>query len=186
MERLKRVGTLPLLSSSEIEGSRLGLGFEKLDRGVFDPERAYDKVAAVGAKWARLQSGWARCERVEGKYDFTWLDEIVDNLLARKITPWLCLCYGNPVYTELAKPTFGAVGCIPTGSRRELAAWERYVRETVEHFRGRITHYEIWNEPDCFYAWRHADGEEKTHERHLRNAIEYGEFAILTSRAVKV
>ena len=73
MERLKKIGTLPTISSQELEHSRLGIGFEKLDRAVFDPEKAYDKVAAAGAKWARIQSGWARCERSR---DFTaiWED----------------------------------------------------------------------------------------------------------------
>ena len=47
MERLKKTGSLPRLSSKEISSSRLGLGFEKLDRAVFDPTKAYDKVAAA-------------------------------------------------------------------------------------------------------------------------------------------
>lgn len=35
--------------SSQIKSSRLGLGFEKLDRKAFDPEKAYDKVADLGS-----------------------------------------------------------------------------------------------------------------------------------------
>jgi hypothetical protein len=185
MYRLKQVSSLLPKCAADLQCSRLGIGFEKLDRDAFDPEKAYDKLAAVGVKWIRIQSGWAKTEKQEGVYDFLWLDKIVDNLLRRGLEPWICLCYGNPVYTELAKPTFGAVGCIPTGSRRELDAWERYVRATVAHFRDRVEYYEIWNEPDCFYAWRHSEGEARTQERHLENATEYGEFAILTSRAVK-
>ena len=185
MERLNRIGALPRCSSTEITDSRLGLGFEKLDRGVFDPNKAYDKVAAAGAKWARLQSGWARTEKSEGVYDFDWLDSIVDNLLARGVQPWICLCYGNPVYTELAKPVFGAVGCIPTSTEREMEAWLTYVKATVEHFKERVTYFEIWNEPDCFYAWRHCENEARTPEQHLINAREYGEFAIKTSIAIK-
>jgi len=185
MERLKKIGRLPRLSSKEISASRLGLGFEKLDRAVFDPERAYDKVAAAGAKWARLQSGWARCEREEGVYDFAWLDKIVDNLVSRGVEPWICLCYGNPVYTELAVPVFGAVGCPPISTEREMNAWLAYVRATVAHFSDRVRYFEIWNEPDCFYSWRHAEGEARTPEQHLINAREYGEFAIKTSVAIK-
>lgn len=185
MERLKKIGALPVLSSQEISASRLGLGFEKLDRAVFDPERAYDKVAAAGAKWARIQSGWARCERAEGVYDFAWLDDIVDNLVSRGIEPWMCLCYGNPVYTPLAVPVFGAVGCLPVSTEREMNAWLAYVGATVEHFKDRIRYFEIWNEPDCFYSWRHSEGEARTPEQHLINAREYGELAIKTSQAIK-
>lgn len=185
MERLKKIGTLPRLSSQEITTSRLGLGFEKLDRAVFDPNMAYDKVAAAGAKLARLQSGWARTEKSEGVYDFAWLDEIVDNFLSRGIEPWICLCYGNPVYTEAAKGSFGAVGYVPTSTEREMSAWISYVKATVEHYKDRVKYFEIWNEPDCFYAWHHTDGEPKTREQRLENGKEYGKFAIATSVAIK-
>ena len=85
MERLIRCGKVKVKSASEIPFSRVGIGFEKLDRKVFDPEKAYDKVAALGVKWARLQTGWARCEREKGKYDFAWLDDLVENFLRRSV-----------------------------------------------------------------------------------------------------
>ena len=113
MERLKRVGTIEPRCSANIKGSRLGIGMEKLDRDAFDPEKVYDKVAALGVKWVRIQSGWQKTERKEGVYDFAWLDSQVDNLLARGLEPWLCLCYGNEVYDELAKEYFGAVAVLP-------------------------------------------------------------------------
>ena len=43
-----------------MEFSRLGIGFEKLDRAVFDPEKAYDPVAASGVKWVRIPSSRQR------------------------------------------------------------------------------------------------------------------------------
>ena len=182
MERLQYVGKLPLFASNEIPFSRLGIGFEKLDRDVFDPEKAYDKVAKIGVKKIRIQSGWARTEKQPGVYDFAWLDSIVDNLLRRGLEPWICLCYGNPVYTELAKPVFGAVGCPPISTERETSAWLAYVRATVAHFKGRVSLFEIWNEPDCNYSWRHCEDEVIDH---LRNATEYGEFACKTAIAIK-
>ena len=95
MQRLTRIGKIRAKNSAEIGCSRIGIGFEKLDRDVFDPEKAYDKLAAAGVKWARIQSGWAKTERERGVYDFAWLDSIVDNLLCRGVRPWICLCYGN-------------------------------------------------------------------------------------------
>ena len=111
MERLIFEGKLPVVSADKIPFSRLGIGFEKLDRDTFDPNKAYDKLAAIGVKQVRIQSGWARCEKEKGVYDFGWLDAIVDNIRSRGMEPWLDLCYGNPLYTDLAKPIFGAVGC---------------------------------------------------------------------------
>ncbi len=175
MDRLRKVGTVKPRSSSEIRRSRLGIGFEKLDRDVFDPEKAYDKVAATGVKWIRLQSGWARTEKQRGVYDFRWLDGIVDNLIGRGLTPWLCLCYGNGLYDEEAAKVFGAVGCPPVRTAEQKKAWHNYVKATAEHYRGRITHYEVWNEPDDgTWMWRPA-----------QNGIEVGEFTIATAKAVR-
>ena len=182
MERLHFVDRLPVAGAKDIPFSRIGIGFEKLDRNVFDPEKAYDKVAAIGVKKIRIQSGWARTEQAEGVYDFAWLDRITDNLLARGLEPWICLCYGNPLYTDLAKPVFGAVGCPPIATEKEMVAWLAYVKATVTHFKGRVSIFEIWNEPDCNYSWRHCENETVDH---LRNADEYGAFALATAKAIK-
>ena len=62
MERLIQIGTVKRKTAADVTDTRLGIGFEKLDRAVFDPEKAYDKIAAIGVKWTRIQSGWARTE----------------------------------------------------------------------------------------------------------------------------
>jgi len=182
MERLIFKEKFPVLGAEDIAFSRVGIGFEKLDRDVFEPEKAYDKVSRIGVKKIRIQSGWAKTEKQEGVYDFTWIDKIVDNLLRRGLEPWICLCYGNPVYTELAKPVFGAVGCPPISTEREMNAWLAYVKATVSHFKGRVSIFEIWNEPDCPYSWRHSENEVVDH---LKNAEEYGNFALKTAIAIK-
>ena len=156
MDRLIPVGKITPKSALEVKSSQLGIGFEKLDRNVFDPEKAYDKVAALGVKWVRLQSGWQRTEREKGVYDFAWLDDIVDNLIRRGMVPWICLCYGNDLYTEAAKTVFGAVGCPPIFTEEERAAWHNYVKATTEHFKSRVEYYEVWNEPDGQHCWKHG------------------------------
>ena len=87
MERLKRIGKLEPRHSLDVKESPMGLGMEKLDRDAFDPEKVYDKVAALGVKWIRIQSGWQKTEKEEGVYDFAWLDSQVDNLLSRGLPP---------------------------------------------------------------------------------------------------
>ena len=174
MDRLKRTGKIPTYQSSEIKESRLGLGMEKLDRDAFDPEKVYDKVASLGVKWIRIQSGWKKTEQEEGVYDFSWLDSQVDNLLSRGLTPWLCLCYGNPLYDDLAKEYYGAVGCTPIRSDRAYEAWLRYAAETAKHFKGRIEYYEVWNEAEGSWTWRPQP-----------NPLEYTKFCVKTGKAVK-
>ncbi len=174
MERFPIIGTVNPVQSSDIRASSIGLGFEKLDRDVFDPSKAYDKVAAAGVKWARIQSGWARTEKEKGRYDFAWLDDVVDNLLRRGIRPWICLCYGNGLYDENAAKVFGAVGVPPIFTEEQRKAWHDYVVATVSHYRGRVDHYEIWNEPDGCWCWKHGP-----------NGTEYGNFMIATAKAIR-
>ncbi len=171
---LKKVGTVPVIPAKDIHSSFFGIGFEKLDRNVFDPEKAYDKLAEIGVKLVRLQSGWARTEKTPGIYDFAWLDSIVDNLLSRGMQPWICLCYGNALYTPSAEKVFGAVGCPPIATQKEVDAWCRYVSTLTAHFHGRVTMYEVWNEPDGDWCWKHG-----------ANGTEYGEFVKTTAKAIR-
>ena len=173
MENMIEVGKVTPKKSVDIKKSKLGIGFEKLDRNVFDPEKAYDKLALVGVKWVRIQSGWQRTEREKGVYDFAWLDSVVDNLIERGMQPWICLCYGNELYNEEAKAVFGAVGCPPIFNDEQKTAWANYVKAIVSHFDGRVTHWEIWNEADGTHCWKHGV-----------NPVEYGNFSIDTAKAI--
>ena len=173
MERMQKIGKLQPRSAAQVGPSRIGLGFEKLDRKVFEPEKAYDLVAQTGVHYVRIQSGWQRTETEKGKYDFAWLDDIVDQLIARGMEPWIDLCYGNQLYTQRAKEVFGAVGCAPIASEEERLAWESYVKAVVTRYHGKIQWYEIWNEPDGAWCWRpDVDAEA------------YGDFALATAKAI--
>lgn len=174
MERLKKVGKIQPKHSKDIVESRMGLGMEKLDRDAFDPEKVYDKVARLGVKWIRIQSGWQKTEKTKGVYDFAWLDSQVNNLLDRGLKPWLCLCYGNEIYDDFAKKEFGAVGCPPIHTQESYDAWLRYCKEVVLHFKGRIEYYEIWNEPESAWCWKPE-----------ANYVEYAQFAIKTAKVIK-
>ena len=170
----RKTGKITPVDSLHATDMRFGIGMEKLDRDVFDPSKAYDQVSGLGVKRVRLQSGWMRTEKEKGKYDFAWLDEVVDNLIKRGIEPWLCMCYGNPLYTERAKEVFGAVGCPPVETEEEKEAWANYCFATARHFAGRVREYEVWNEPDGQHCWKRGV-----------NGEEYGNFVIATAKAIK-
>lgn len=78
---MKCIGTMVLHASAEIEKSFVCIGFETLDRDMFDAEKCYGPLSQTGIKHARCQTGWIKCEKEKGVYDFEWLDKIVDNLL---------------------------------------------------------------------------------------------------------
>jgi polysaccharide biosynthesis protein PslG len=140
-------------TSKEIASSRISIGFETLDRKMFDPERTYEHLARLGVKWARCQTGWARTETKKGEYDFAWLDSVVDSLLKIGIQPWFNLGYGNTLYTP-GPPHESAVGWAPMNSEEAKQAWVRYVGKIGERYAGRVKHWELWNEPNIPNFWQ--------------------------------
>lgn len=139
-------------------GGKLCLGMECLDRDLWDYERAAEQIGMIGIRRARLQSGWQKTEQTPGVYDFSWLDAIVDSLLANGVKPFLSLSYGNRLYCsnpeEMPDLKNGGLGHFPIITPQERTAWCAYVKAAVEHFRDRIDEYEIWNEPDVLVFCR--------------------------------
>jgi hypothetical protein len=131
--KLEAVGKLKTLRASEIDASPFSVGFEVLDRKRFDPTKTYDHLADLGAKWARCQTGWNRCEPAKGEFTFAWLDELP----------------------------------------RE--AWVRFVVKLAEHFADRVTHWEIWNEPNITAFWK----------PNKPNAADYVEMVKITAPVIR-
>lgn len=163
-----RIGQLRLVPSREISQSGVSIGFECLDRFMFDPDKCYDKLAASGVKWARCQTGWCRCEKEKGVYDFAWLDAVVDNLLERGIQPWFNLGYGNRLYMPDAYGE-AAVGHVPLYYGDEtLQAWQNYVKALAAHFSSRVTFWEIWNESNIKAFWQPREADPLEYARLIR------------------
>ena len=171
---LEVLGKIRPRSAAAIAASPLGVGFETLDRKMFDPEPTYPFLAQLGAKWARVQTGWCRCEPARGKYDFEWLEAIVDRLLGMGIQPWFNLGYGNQLYTPEATNQF-AVGWAPLWNEDARQAWLRFVRMLAEKFRDRVKHWEIWNEPNHKNFWK----------PHQADAGEYVKFVRMTAPVIR-
>lgn len=141
----KELGTIKSLPASQIKSSRWSIGGETLDRNYADYNAYKSYLGPLGAKRLRLQAGWARCERTKGRYDFAWLDSIVNDALSQSVQPWLELSYGNPIYEGGGDAALA--GGIPT-SAEALSAWDAWVSAIVRHFKNRVREWEIWNEPD--------------------------------------
>ncbi|OGV38343.1 MAG: hypothetical protein A2020_08170 [Lentisphaerae bacterium GWF2_45_14] len=171
---MKQIGFIRTKTSREIQKSKIGIGLECLDRQMWDDsDEHYRLIGELGVKHARIQSGWSRCEVEKGKYDFAWLDRTVDKLQSAGIQPWMSLSYGNMHYTDAKEPD--AVGWVPLFSESAKTGWKNYVAALVQHFSNRITHYEIWNEPDASGFWRPGKP----------NPEEYMELVRLTVPVVK-
>ena len=192
------LGRLPSKKSIDVKDSILGIGFETLDRDTFDPAKVIPFLAESGVKFARCQTGWMKCEKTLGQYDFKWLDEVVDPLAKVGIETWFSLSFGHPVHTPAARyeeawrnaegklvPGWarGWVGEIPLyHGEKGMNAWLAYVSALCRHFRGRVRYFEVWNEPEGF--WTH-NGEKLSDMPLSRKAKDYTEFVARTAEVVR-
>lgn len=148
-DRFAFVGQVQPRSAQQIAANDWHIGTEAIDRNYSTFAKWAPYLGPLGAKHARLQGGWARTDLGGGRYDWRWLDEVVDGMRKQGVQPWVEFSYGNPRYagggTERRdSPT-------PTGEGHK--AWLAYVAATVAHFRGRVVEWEIWNEPNGVEGW---------------------------------
>lgn len=162
---LEMIGRIETRTSRELDNPRWSVGCECLDRDYADFSAYKSYVGELGVGAARIQSGWARCEQKKGRYEFGWLDEVVDGLCEQGVRPWMCLAYGNPVYGAQK-----SLGSRIFTDEATLQAWERYVTAVVERYRDRVHEWEVWNEPNL---------------RGTNQADAYGELLIRTAEAVR-
>lgn len=83
-------------------------------------------------------------------YDWTKLDQAVDQILATGASPFISLSYMPPA---IASSDI-------TGPPSDWNEWTQTVRATIEHLSGKNQKnlknviYEVWNEPDLFGNWK--------------------------------
>ncbi len=113
-------------------------------------------------------TSWEWVERKRGEYSvLPALDDYVNSLVENGIHIEVQLLYGNPLYTSPAGRTPESVtpenGSFhnpdrslysifwPPKTGEQIRAFTNYVSWMVNHFRGRVEYYEIWNEPNIEY-----------------------------------
>jgi len=141
----QRIGTIVPRSVGEIAGQNWSLGCETLDRGFASYDSYQEYLVPLGIRKIRLQGGWATTEREPGKYDFRWLDRVIEDARRRGLEILLETSYGNPVYPGGGGR--GLSGGFPT-SREALEAWDRWVEAMATRYRGQVRDWGMWNEPD--------------------------------------
>ena len=158
---LPEIGRIEVRDASKTQCRHWTLGCETLDRDYADYDEYKEYLAPLGLVKIRLQGGWAKCEKVPGVYDFSWLDHIIDDARSRGLEILLETDYGNPLYpggggldpqrrvqlagaAPVAPPAKNGLPRSPEG----LAAWDNWVRAMAKHFRGRVSEWAMWNEPD--------------------------------------
>ena len=89
---------------------------------------------------------WGDLETVRGTFNFTRLDAYVAKAQANGASVLMVL--GSPPRWASARPDEpGPYGPGCAAEPANLDDWDRYVSAVVRRYKGRITKYELWNEP---------------------------------------
>lgn len=106
---------------------------------------------AAGARINRWEIRWDRVEPSRGTFDYTADDAAVQQSLAAGLQV-LGILIGTPAWAGHAG------NGVPRGLTRGVGdprnVWAQYVRATVTHYRGQVSDWEVWNEPDVPAFWR--------------------------------
>jgi hypothetical protein len=179
-EGFRPIGKVQPRHAHSIAASNWSVGAETMDRDFTVYKHWRQHLGPLGVKKARIQSGWAKTEPQAGHYQWAWLDEIVHDMIAQGVTPWVCICYGNPAYPDGGGTGLG--GGFPT-SPEALAGWDRYVAALVKRYGAHVTEWEIWNEPGLHSVY--GKKKKKDPQAIERSARDYADFFIRTARVVR-
>jgi hypothetical protein len=113
---------------------------------------ALDTAAALGAVYIRANVDWAsaapsptaRRAPAAPVYDFSRYDRLIDEAAARGLRVQLTLTGPSPAW---------ASGAHKMGvDRPDAKRFGAFAAQAAAHFRGRVTRYSIWNEPN-WHGW---------------------------------
>ena len=109
----------------------------------------YQFLDELGARWVLDTFYWGVIEREQGVFDFSYYDDYVDTAIRQNRKVAAVLGYEAPWLTPHKKRYI---------SPDNIPHFLNFVRETVQHFKGRVNVWSIWNEPN-FVFWNGPAGE---------------------------
>jgi hypothetical protein len=126
-------------------------------------QRTLQMVREMGALWIVEYFPWAYSEPAKGRYDFAHADMVVNHARAQGLT-------------IIARIDLVPDWARPANSPSQLLGPERYadygdfVFTFVRHFRGRVRHLQVWNEPNLTNEWGGRPPDPAAYTRLLRVA----------------
>ena len=121
--------------------------------GTFDygnHEKVADSAQDIGIKWNRLRFDYDYFFDENGEIDLDEIiisDTIVDLALKHDIEMYACVTMYSVTWDDqLDSPS----------NEENFQKYEHFLAYLVEHFKGRIDYWEIWNEPEADAFWKPA------------------------------
>jgi hypothetical protein len=116
--------------------------------GIPDSEmrRTTDSLQRAGSRWVRLGVQWRQAEPSRGSYDQWWIDEYGKAIdMARQA--------GQRVILMAVHAPAWASGSPSSNVPREPRDFARFMAHLARQYRGKVSAYEVWNEPNLQRFW---------------------------------
>lgn len=109
-------------------------------------KKNYEMVREMGASYVVEFFPWAYIENQKGQYDWQHADEMVDHARAQGLTVIARMGFVPP----WARPAGTSVNYL---DENNYADFGDFVAAFADHFKGRVDHLIIWNEPNVSFEW---------------------------------
>lgn len=126
-----------------------------------------DAAWDMAADWIRIDNNWFMVEQAQGVYDWTQLDQVVDRAVVRGRKVFMTIAYTPAWASRGDGEGDGSNNDVPSGDQ-----YAAYVAAAVGHFKDRVSHYGLWNEPNLGGFW------EGTAQEYVDKIVKPGSDAI--------
>jgi hypothetical protein len=121
---------------------------------TYSPDLTEDSMARLedmGVRWYRFWLPWSSIQTTPDSYEWRALDDIVERASKHGLTLYVCLVGGTESWQsyEFVQRSPYPIMSHSCYMPRDLDQWETYVTALVKRYRGKISNYQVWNEPDA-------------------------------------
>lgn len=127
-----------------------------VNTGIMVPEEPYfnsamDQAGALGVGWIRLSNDWVDLEPSDNNWNFSDSDKYIDTARSKGLN----VLYNfdpdlNGKFCTMS-PAQVALGKVPQCSDEQF---KDYITQIVSRYKGKVSYYELGNEPDLRRTWR--------------------------------
>jgi hypothetical protein len=113
-----------------------------------------DVAVSLGANVSRSSLLWDMTQPSASTFDWARMDSIVQELVERKIEPLL-----YPIRFPSWLPGFTDWNVLPDDWASAAEAYVEFCAAAASRYKGRVRHWEIWNEPNERWFWSHGSND---------------------------
>jgi Beta-galactosidase len=113
---------------------------------------AFPILAEARFGWTRIFAWWQILEPQQNQYSFGYLDAQVASALAAGLKVDLVVA-SIPSWANGAPANCGIIGAQCSTPPTSTSFYYNFMTTLVAHYRGQVTYYELWNEPDISDFW---------------------------------